>query len=179
MSRLRSRKSAAVGVYALLLGATYVAFHLVPSGFIPTQDKQYLVSFAQLPDGATLDRTESVIREMSAIALKEPGVDGAVAFPGLSINGFINSSSAGIVFVTLKPFNERTTRDLSGLAIAQKLQQKFFGVKGAFVAVFPPPPVIGLGTIGGFQLPSVGSTSHRYRGLRLDRQRVAAQRHQA
>ena len=77
---------------------------------MPTQDKQYLVSFAQLPDGATLDRTESVIREMSDIAMKEPGVDGAVAFPGLSINGFINSPSAGIVFVTLKPFDERTLR---------------------------------------------------------------------
>jgi hypothetical protein len=136
---LLSRKSIAVAVYLVLLGATYAGFNHVPSGFIPTQDKQYLVSFAQLPDGATLDRTEDVIREMSSIALKEEGVEGAVAFPGLSINGFINSSSAGIVFVTLKPFNERTSSDLSGLAISQKLQQKFAGVKGAFIAVFPPP----------------------------------------
>ncbi len=82
---------------------------MVPPGFVPTQDKQYLVSFAQLPDGATLDRTEKVIRQMSDIALKEPGVESAVAFPGLSINGFINSPSAGIVFVTLKPFEERTS----------------------------------------------------------------------
>ena len=72
------------------------------------QDKQYLVGFAQLPDGATLDRTEDVIRRMSDIALKQPGVESAVAFPGLSINGFTNSSNAGIVFVTLKPFDERT-----------------------------------------------------------------------
>ena len=63
--------------------------------------------FAQLPDGASLDRTEAVIRAMCAIALKQPGVESAVAFPGLSMNGFTNSSNAGIVFVTLKPFEER------------------------------------------------------------------------
>jgi multidrug efflux pump len=147
-----NRKSRAVVVYGLLLVATVAAFQIVPSGFVPTQDKQYLVSFAQLPEGATLDRTESVIRKMSDIALKEPGVEGAVAFPGLSINGFINSPSAGIVFVKLKPFDERTSADLSGPAIAQKLQAKYAAVKKAYIAIFPPPPVQGLGTIGGFKL---------------------------
>ena len=165
VSGILSRKSGAVILYALLLGATYFAFNQVPSGFVPTQDKQYLVSFAQLPDGATLDRTESVIREMSAIALKEPGVEGAVAFPGLSINGFINSSSAGIVFVTLKPFGERKSSDLSGFSISQKLQQKFAGVKDAFIAIFPPPPVQGLGTIGGFKLQVEDRTDQGYEAL--------------
>ena len=131
---------------------TFVGFQLVPPGFVPTQDKAYLVSFAQLPEGATLDRTEKVIRQMSDIALKEPGVQSAVAFPGLSINGFINSPSAGIVFVTLKPFSERASSDLSGMAIAQKLQQKYDGIGDAMIAIFPPPPVQGLGTIGGFKL---------------------------
>ncbi|HTW36083.1 MAG TPA: multidrug efflux RND transporter permease subunit [Rhizomicrobium sp.] len=147
-----TRKSAAMVVYAGLLALTYVGFQLVPPGFVPTQDKAYLVSFAQLPEGATLDRTEKVIRQMSAIALKEPGVQSAVAFPGLSINGFINSPSAGIVFVTLKPFLERASSDLSGMAIAQKLQQKYNGIGDAMIAIFPPPPVQGLGTIGGFKL---------------------------
>jgi multidrug efflux pump len=165
VSGILPRKSAAIVVYALLLGVTYFAFNQVPPGFVPTQDKQYLVSFAQLPDGATLDRTESVIREMSKIALKEPGVEGAVAFPGLSINGFINSSSAGIVFVTLKPFAERNSADLSGFAISQKLQQKFAGVKDAFIAIFPPPPVQGLGTIGGFKLQVEDRTDQGYEAL--------------
>ena len=89
---------------------------------------------------------------MSDIALKEPGVESAVAFPGLSINGFINSPSAGIVFVTLKPFDERRSSDLSGLAIAQKLQQSSAAMRNAMIAIFPPPPVQGLGTIGGFKL---------------------------
>jgi multidrug efflux pump len=82
-------KSLAVVVYALLLGAAYLGFQQVPPGFVPVQDKQYLVSFAQLPDGATLDRTEQVIRDMSYIAPADPGVESAVAFPGLSINGLI------------------------------------------------------------------------------------------
>lgn len=145
------RKSAAMAIYGLLLGFTYLGFEQVPQGFVPVQDKQYLVSFAQLPDGATLDRTEAVIREMSAIALDEPGVVSAVAFPGLSINGFTNSSSAGIVFVTLDDFDRRDD-SLSGFAISQRLQQKYNAIDEAFIAIFPPPPVQGLGTIGGFKL---------------------------
>ena len=147
-----NRKSSALVVYGVLLAATVAMFQLVPPGFVPIQDKQYLVSFAQLPQGATLDRTEKVIREMSDIALKEPGVDAAIAFPGLSINGFINSPSAGIVFVGLKPFDERHGAALSGLAIAQKLQMKYAQRRDAIIAIFPPPPVQGLGTIGGFKL---------------------------
>ncbi|MFX5801382.1 efflux RND transporter permease subunit, partial [Acinetobacter baumannii] len=87
---------------------------------------------------------------MSDIMLKEPGVASAIAFPGLSINGFTNSSSAGIVFVGLKPFEERKSKELSGNAIAASLNKKFGGIKEAFTAVFPPPPVMGLGTLGGF-----------------------------
>jgi multidrug efflux pump len=147
-----SHKLAAVSVYVGLLAATIFVFHAVPPGFVPLQDKQYLVSFAQLPEGATLDRTEKVIRQMSDIALKEPGVESAVAFPGLSINGFINSPSAGIVFETLKPFDERNSPSLSGFAISQKLQKKFAGIGDAVIAIFPPPPVNGLGTIAGFKL---------------------------
>ncbi len=146
------RKSASLMVYAMLIGATGFLFHHVPAGFIPGQDKQYLVGFAQLPDAASLDRTEDVIRQMSDIAMKTPGVESAVAFPGLSINGFVNSPNSGIVFTTLKPFDERKSADLSGTAIAQKLNQQFAGIQGAFIAMFPPPPVQGLGTIGGFKL---------------------------
>lgn len=150
--RIVSRRALAMGIYLVLIGATFGLFKAVPSGFVPGQDKQYLVGFAQLPDGATLDRTEDVIRRMSDIALKHPGVESAVAFPGLSINGFTNSSNAGIVFVMLKPFAERETAELSGNAIAGQLNRKFAAVKEAFIAVFPPPAVLGLGQIGGFKL---------------------------
>ena len=145
------RKAGAMGVYALLVAATIGVSYLVPGGFVPAQDKQYLIGFTQLPNGASLDRTDAVIRRMSDIALKEPGVQSAIAFPGLSINGFTNSSSAGIVFVMLKPFNERKGAALSGNAIAGSLNQKFAAIQDAFIAVFPPPPVMGLGTLGGFK----------------------------
>ena len=162
---LLGRKAVVVGVYGALVAVTLGLFQIVPGGFVPAQDKQYLVGFAQLPDGATLDRTEDVIRKMSDIALKEPGVESAVAFPGLSIAGFTNSSNAGIVFVTLKPFAERTTPNLSGGAIAMALNQKFFGIDEAFIAMFPPPPVMGLGTIGGFKLQIEDRAGLGYKAL--------------
>ncbi|NLR99808.1 efflux RND transporter permease subunit [Rhizobium sp. P38BS-XIX] len=149
---LLSRKSIVMVIYLALVGATYSLFTTIPGGFVPSQDKQYLIGFAQLPDAASLDRTEDVIKRMTDIALKQPGVANAIAFPGLSINGFTNSSNAGIVFVTLKDFDERKTPDLSGGAIAMALNQKFSSIQDAFIAMFPPPPVNGLGTTGGFKL---------------------------
>jgi multidrug efflux pump len=163
--RLLSMKTVVMGVYLVLALATFGMFKAVPGGFVPAQDQQYLVGFAQLPDGATLDRTDSVIRKMSAIALKQPGVEHAVAFPGLSINGFTNSSNAGVVFVTLKPFDERRTPNLSGAAIAQALNQKFAGIQEAFIAMFAPPPVQGLGTIGGFKLEIEDRNGLGYKAL--------------
>ncbi|MEI5678346.1 MULTISPECIES: efflux RND transporter permease subunit [unclassified Mesorhizobium] len=150
--RLLSRKTVIMGLYIVLVAATFGMFKTVPGGFVPAQDKQYLVGFAQLPDGATLDRTEEVIRRMGDIALKQPGVESAIAFPGLSINGFTNSSNAGIIFLSLKPFEERKTPDLSGGAIAQALNGQFGGIQEAFIAIFPPPPVQGLGVVGGFKM---------------------------
>lgn len=139
-------------VYAGLMVLTFFGFSNTPTGFVPGQDKQYLVAFAQLPDAASLDRTEEVIKRMSDLALKQPGVDSAVAFPGLSINGFTNSPNAGIVFVTLKPFDERKDPSMSAGAIAGALNGQYAGIQEAYMAIFPPPPVQGLGTIGGFRL---------------------------
>ena len=146
------RKSAiALVVYGGLILLTGWSFNKVPTGFVPTQDKQYLVSFAQLPEGASLSRTEAVIRRMTDIGLKLPGVESAVAFPGLSISGFSVASNAGVVFFTLKPFEERKTADLSGPAIAATLNRELGAIQEAFVLTVPPPPVMGLGTIGGFK----------------------------
>ncbi len=142
----------ALAVYAGLLALTFVGFNKVPHGFVPTQDKQYLVAFAQLPDAATLDRTEKVMRQMADIGGHEPGVANSVQFPGLSINGFVNSPNAGIVFFPLTPFDERKSKAEYGLTLAGTLNGKFSSVQDAFVAVFPPPPVNGLGQVGGFKL---------------------------
>src|SRR5438094_6933396 len=147
------RKSAmSLLVYGGLILLTVWGFNKVPTGFVPSQDKQYLVAFAQLPDEASLDRTEAVIRRMSDIGLKQAGVESAVAFPGLSISGFSVAPNAGIVFFCLDPFEDRRQSALSGPAIASALNQQFASIQDAFVLTVPPPPVMGLGTIGGFKL---------------------------
>lgn len=165
IKRIVHHRFIAIMIYGGLLYLTNGLFQQVPPGFIPMQDKQYLIGFTQLPDGATLERTESVIREMSEIAMQEPGVRNAVGFPGLSISGFINSSSAGIVFFPLDDFDSRASPELSGLAIAQTLQQQFNQIEEAFIAVFPPPAVIGLGTVGGFKLQIEDRTDQGYEAL--------------
>ncbi len=152
VARLLRVSVIALLVYGGLLGLTALLFQKTPTGFVPTQDKQYLVAFAQLPSAASLERTDAVIRRMGEVALKHPGVANSIAFPGLSINGFTNSPNSGIVFVALKPFEDRTTPELTGQAIAQQLQKEFAQIEDAYIAIFPPPPVQGLGTIGGFKL---------------------------
>jgi multidrug efflux pump len=139
-------------IYGGLVWATMKGFQIVPEGFVPAQDKAYLIGFAQLPEGSSLDRTDAVMRRMSEIAMKQPGVKDAIAFPGLSIHGFSASPNSGIVFVGLKDFEERKTPDLNSAAIAGALNGQFMGIQDAFVLVLPPPPVNGIGTAGGFKM---------------------------
>lgn len=139
-------------VYLGMVALTGVQFVNTPTGYVPGQDKQYLVAFAQLPDAASLERTDAVIKKMSDIALNHPGVAHSIAFPGLSINGFTNSPNSGVVFVALDDFELRKRPELSANAIAGQLNQQFAAIQDAFIAIFPPPPVQGLGTIGGFRL---------------------------
>ena len=139
-------------VYLGMVALTGVQFAHTPTGYVPGQDKQYLVAFAQLPDAASLEHTDTVIKKMSEIALNHPGVAHSIAFPGLSINGFTNSPNSGVVFVALDDFELRKSPELSANAIAGQLNKEFAGIQDAFIAIFPPPPVQGLGTIGGFRL---------------------------
>jgi hydrophobe/amphiphile efflux-1 (HAE1) family protein/NodT family efflux transporter outer membrane factor (OMF) lipoprotein len=162
-------------IYGGLVFLTGWSFNKMPTGFVPSQDKQYLVAFCQLPDGASLDRTEAVIRRMSDIGLKQPGVEAAVAFPGLSISGFSVAPDAGIVFFTLKPFEERTTKDLSGPAIAAALNQKLSAIQDAFILAVPPPAVMGLGTIGGFKMYIEDRADLGYDALYQNVQGIAGQ----
>ncbi|MDD8060682.1 multidrug efflux RND transporter permease subunit [Shewanella sp. ER-Te-42B-Light] len=157
------RFGAVVGVlYVGLVGVTGLQFASTPTGYVPGQDKQYLIAFAQLPDAASLDRTEAIVKQMSSIALDQPGVAHAVAFPGLSINGFTNSTNSAILFTPLDDFADRKDPSLSAGAIAAALNQKFAAIDGAFIAIFPPPPVQGLGTIGGFRLQIQDRANHGY-----------------
>ena len=147
-----AHKSIAMSIFAGLLVLTYVMFQVVPKGFIPVQDKQYVVTMIQLPNAASLDRTEEVVRRVSDIGLKTPGVANAVQFPGLSIAGFTNSPNSAIVFFALDDFDKRKSKELYGLNIANQLNGAFSSIQDAQIVVFPPPAVQGLGTIGGFKL---------------------------
>ena len=142
----------ALSIYAGLLVLTWFGFNALPGGFIPEQDKQYLVAVAQLPPAASLDRTESVVRRIADIGLKQPGVSHAVEFAGMSVNGFTQSSSSGLIFFPLDDFPERSSGQSSARAIAAALNAKLASIQDAFVLVVTPPPVIGLGTLGGFKL---------------------------
>ena len=152
VTRVTHRSGIALAVYAVLIVVGIIGFSRVPKGFVPSQDKRYLVAIAQLPDAASLDRTEAVIRRMSDLALQTPGVEHAVEFPGLSITSFGPKSNAGVIFFGLKPFEERKSKDLKSNAILMALNQKFSTIQEGFVAVFPPPAVNGLGSIGGFKM---------------------------
>jgi hydrophobe/amphiphile efflux-1 (HAE1) family protein len=139
-------------LYGALIVLTYFGFNAVPGGFVPAQDKQYLVAVAQLPPASSLERTDAVTRRITQIGLKQPGVAHAVAFAGMSVNGFTSSSSAGLIFFALDDFQRRNSSSLSAPAIAAALNAKMSSIQDAFVMVVMPPPVIGLGTLGGFKL---------------------------
>ncbi|QJD30076.1 efflux RND transporter permease subunit [Methylococcus geothermalis] len=152
VKRLLRMSGVVLALYAGLLAFTGFEFQRVPSGFIPLQDKGYLVVFAQLPEAASLERTDAVLHRASEIILAQPGVQGTVAFPGFSVVSGANTSNAGTIFVPLKPFEERVAKGLSAQRILGELQPKLGGVKDAFIGIFPPPPILGLGSLGGFKL---------------------------
>ena len=154
------RGALALLVYGGLLALTAAGFRAVPTGFVPMQDKYYLVGIAQLPPASSLDRTEAMVKRMSELALAEPGVESVVAFPGLSINGFVNAPNAGVLFVMLDPFEQRTSPELSAGAIAGRLGARFAGLHEGFAGVFPPPPVPGLGARAGFKLQVEDRAGH-------------------
>jgi hydrophobe/amphiphile efflux-1 (HAE1) family protein len=146
------RVGIAMVLYVGLVGLTALGLNKVPEGFIPAQDKLYLVSVVQLPPGSSIDRTEEVVRRVAEIGLEEPGVEGALQFAGMSPNNYNTSTNSGIVFFALKSFDDREEAGQSANEIAATLNAKMAGIQEAYIGVFPPPPVQGLGSMGGFKL---------------------------
>ncbi len=151
--RLLRFAAIALLVYVGFLVLTFFGFKAVPSGFIPTQDQGYLIVFAQLPDGASLQRAEEVRKQISELARQVPGVAHTVEFAGFSALDGTNRNNAVTTFLPLTPFEERVKDPrLNGFAIMAAVRQKFAGIQDARVLVFPPPPVRGIGNAGGFKL---------------------------
>lgn len=138
-----------LAVYGVLLGATVLLFQQVPGGFIPTQDKLYLIGGVKMPEGASLDRTETAVRKMSETALATEGVEHAVAFPGLNALQFTNTPNTGTVFFTLDPFDRRGR---PAAEIVGELMGKFSALQEGFAFAIMPPPILGVGTGSGYSL---------------------------
>jgi HAE1 family hydrophobic/amphiphilic exporter-1 len=139
-------------VYGCLIGLTYFQFGRTPSGFIPPLDRAYFIVAITLPPGATLERTDAVVRKATDLLLKRPGVGHAVAFAGFDGATFTNAPNAGVIFLPLKPFEERVKEGLVTADILNDLRGQMQALREAFVLVIPPPSVPGIGTGGGFKL---------------------------
>jgi len=140
-------------LYLGLLCLTALGFKMVPTGFIPIQDQGYLIATAQLPDGASLQRSDEVRKQMVQLVRTVPGVAHTVEFTGYSGIDASNQSNAVTIFVTLAPFQERIhDAQLRGFGILEGIQKRFLSIEDARALVFPPPAVQGLGNAGGFKL---------------------------
>jgi HAE1 family hydrophobic/amphiphilic exporter-1 len=139
-------------VYGALVGLTGWQFSRAPTGFIPEQDQGYLITVVQLPPGASLDRTDRVVRRATEIILETEGVVHAVPFAGFDGATFTNAPNAGAVFSVLAPFEERAGTGRSGDAILADLNARLSGIQEAFLITIAPPPVRGIGTGGGFKM---------------------------
>jgi multidrug efflux pump len=152
VARLIHLSAVALAVYCGLLALTYFGFKKVPTGFIPSQDKGYLAMMAQLPDAASLERTGEVIDRISRIARDIPGVKATIDLAGLSPISLTASPNAGTVFVILDDFESRKKTGRTSNAIIADIRRKCAGIQEAFIGVFPPPAVQGLGIVGGFKM---------------------------
>ena len=149
VARALGRRGAVFVVYLVLLAGAAVMFKAVPAGFIPVQDKLYLIAGVKMPEGASIERTDAVMKKMAAIAMDIDGIANEVAFPGLNPLQFTNTPNNGVVFFTLDPFSERSR---SAEEITAELNQKLGTIQEGFTFAFMPPPIQGLGNGSGWSL---------------------------
>jgi multidrug efflux pump subunit AcrB len=152
VARLLRVSGIAILVYCGLIGLTYLGFTRVPVGFIPAVDQGYLITDVKLPDGASLERTDAVVRRATKIILDTPGIGHAVGIVGFSGATFSNSSDSAAIFAVLKPFKERAEHGPSAQEIIGNLSLRLSEIQEARIIAIPPPPVRGLGTAGGFKM---------------------------
>lgn len=141
-----------VVIFAGLLGGTYWVNKQVPTGFIPDADQGFAIVVVQLPEGASLDRTDNIMKQATEIALGTPGVTNAVAFAGFSGATFTNASNQGVIFTTFASFEERAGKDQGAQAIVGQLFGRMQALREAFIIAIAPPAVSGVGTGGGFKM---------------------------
>ncbi len=149
VSKALGRRGAVFAVYAGLLLATGLMFQIVPRGFIPVQDKSYIIAGVKMPEGSSIERTDAALKKIAQIAMDIDGVANEVAFPGLNPLQFSNTPNIGVTFFNLKPFGER---DRSAEEINAELSAKIAGIQEGFAFSLLPPPIQGLGNGSGYAL---------------------------
>ena len=141
-----------LGIYAVLIALTGWQFVRAPTGFIPAQDQGYLITVIQLPPGASLERTDAVVRRATKVILETPGVVHAVPFAGFDGATFTSAPNAGAIFAALAPFPDRVAKGQSASKVLADLRTRLGAIEEAFIIVIPPPPVRGIGNSGGFKM---------------------------
>jgi len=151
-TRLTGVTTIVMTVYAGLVALTLLQFELTPTGFVPLLDQGYLKTLVLLPPGASLERTDAVVRKVSAIMLQTPGVEHTVSFAGLDALSFTNPSNTGGIFAGLEPFSVREPKGETANEVLGQLNQRLAGIQDAFVVTVPPASVPGIGDSGGFKM---------------------------
>src|ERR1700726_150962 len=139
-------------VYAVLIGVAGFQFARAPTGFIPEQDQGYLITVVQLPPGATLDRTEAVVKKAVEIIMSTPGVEHVAPFAGLDATTFTIASNAGTIFSGLPSLYNHEVKGLTATSVLADLRKRLSVIQEAYVLTIPPPPVQGIGNAGGFKM---------------------------
>jgi HAE1 family hydrophobic/amphiphilic exporter-1 len=164
-ARLTRMIAVVLVIYLGLLGLTVLQFHATPSGFIPTQDQEYLATVIELPPGASLARTDAVVRQADALIMSTPGVAHAVSFAGLDPFTFTNASNDGAIYTKLDPFSVRDPQGFTADVVMEKIRAKLSTIQGAFTVTVPPAPVPGIGESGGFKMQIEDRQGQGYNAL--------------
>src|SRR6202045_1863036 len=138
--------------YAVLIGLAGFQFARAPTGFIPEQDQGYLITVVQLPPGASLDRTEAVVKKAIEIILTTPGVEHVAPFAGLEATTFTIASNAGTIFSGLPSLYNHEVKGVTAGSVLADLRKRLSVIQDAYVLTIPPPPVQGIGNAGGFKM---------------------------
>ncbi|HML43970.1 efflux RND transporter permease subunit [Hyphomicrobium zavarzinii] len=149
--RLVAVASASIIALGLIAGATYFIFSKTPSGFLPDEDKGFVIAVLNLPAGASLNRTSDAAAKAAAIIEKEPAVDAVTTILGLDFLGGGSASNGGVMFIRLKPYEQRTARDMHSTVVARRLTGALAGIPDGNLIALNPPSISGLGQVGGFE----------------------------
>ena len=150
--RLVRALAVVVVIYVGLIGTAGFEFSREPTGFIPEQDQGYLITVLQLPPGASLQRTEQVVKRAVDIILKTPGVEHVAPFAGLDATTFTVASNAGTIFSGLPSLYNHDIRGITASSVLADLRKRLSVIQDAYVLTIPPPPVQGIGNSGGFKM---------------------------